>query len=232
MAAGAVGAASVLVLAAGAASALASGASLRPRGGDAALSCADRGAARPNAPRSASAISIFFNLKAPSRAHPRRSRRCELRTTCNRSNTKILPSPICRSSRSSRWPRSRGRRDPPHRRLELHFWQEVDDVFGAAIKSRMAFLADEALDLGDGDALHADRGERFADFVELERLDDRGNQFHDAFPDMKMSLGGATRDVAPSECLLHEHGAGRLADVAAVPAYASPLRRVPGSETR
>ena len=42
----------------------------------------------------------------------------------------------------------------------------------------MALLAAEALDLGDGDALHADRGQRLAHFVELEGLDDGGDEFH------------------------------------------------------
>jgi hypothetical protein len=36
----------------------------------------------------------------------------------------------------------------------------------------LAFLATEALDFGDGDALHAHAGERFAHLVQLERLDD------------------------------------------------------------
>jgi hypothetical protein len=35
----------------------------------------------------------------------------------------------------------------------------------------MAFLTPETLDLGDGDALHTDLGKRFADLIELERLD-------------------------------------------------------------
>src|SRR5687767_13528995 len=64
------------------------------------------------------------------------------------------------------------------RRLDLHLREEVDDVLGPAVELGVAFLAAEALDLGDGDPLHADRRERFAHLVELERLDDCGNQFH------------------------------------------------------
>jgi hypothetical protein len=36
----------------------------------------------------------------------------------------------------------------------------------------VAFLTTETLDLGDGDALHADGGQRLTHFVKLERLDD------------------------------------------------------------
>src|SRR5689334_14116094 len=64
------------------------------------------------------------------------------------------------------------------RGLDLDLGQEVDDVFGAAIELGVSFLPPEALDLGDGDALHADRGQGLPDLVQLERLDDRGDQFH------------------------------------------------------
>src|ERR687895_504715 len=64
------------------------------------------------------------------------------------------------------------------RRLDLYLGQEVDHVLGAAVELGVALLAAEALDLGDGDSLHADRRERLSHLVELERLDDCGNQFH------------------------------------------------------
>src|SRR5687768_10387379 len=64
------------------------------------------------------------------------------------------------------------------RGLDLHLGQEVDHVLRAAIELGVAFLPAEALDLGDGDSLHADRRERFSHLVELERLDDCGDQFH------------------------------------------------------
>jgi hypothetical protein len=41
------------------------------------------------------------------------------------------------------------------------------------------FLPAETLHFGNGDALHADGGQRFTHFVKLERLDDGGNEFHD-----------------------------------------------------
>src|SRR5581483_7045549 len=62
--------------------------------------------------------------------------------------------------------------------LDLHLRQEVDDVLGAAIELGVALLAAEALHFRDGDALHADAGEGLAHLVELERLDDGGDQFH------------------------------------------------------
>src|SRR5688500_4766347 len=62
--------------------------------------------------------------------------------------------------------------------LDLHLGQEIDDVLGAAIQLGVALLATEPLHLGDGDALDADRRERFADLVELERLDDCGDHLH------------------------------------------------------
>src|SRR5512135_2756486 len=54
------------------------------------------------------------------------------------------------------------------RGFDLHFRQEVHHVLRAAIQLGVALLPAEALDLGDGDALHADARERFAHLVELE----------------------------------------------------------------
>jgi len=42
----------------------------------------------------------------------------------------------------------------------------------------VALLPSEALDFGDGDALHADGGKGLAHLVKLERLDNCGYQFH------------------------------------------------------
>src|SRR5690349_14929713 len=61
------------------------------------------------------------------------------------------------------------------RRLDLHLGQEIDHVFGSAIELGVALLPSEALDLGDRDALHADRGQGLAHLVKLERLDDCGD---------------------------------------------------------
>jgi hypothetical protein len=42
----------------------------------------------------------------------------------------------------------------------------------------MAALAAMPLDFRDGDALYADRAERFPDLIELERLYDYNDKFH------------------------------------------------------
>src|SRR4029079_7547103 len=64
------------------------------------------------------------------------------------------------------------------RGLDLDLRQEIDDILRTAIELGVSFLPAETLDLGDGDALHADCGQGLPDLVQLERLDDRGYQFH------------------------------------------------------
>jgi len=59
--------------------------------------------------------------------------------------------------------------------LDLHLGQEVDDVFGTTVQLGVAFLPSEALDFGDRDSLHANRGQGLTHLVKLERLDDCGN---------------------------------------------------------
>ena len=68
-----------------------------------------------------------------------------------------------------------------HRDLDAGLGYEVHDVFGATIKFGVATLTTEAFDLGDGHTGHADFGQGGADVVELERLDDGGNEFHGEF---------------------------------------------------
>jgi hypothetical protein len=46
----------------------------------------------------------------------------------------------------------------------------------------MAFLAAKPFDLGHGDALNSNRGQGLSNFVQLEWLDDRSDQFHDDSP--------------------------------------------------
>src|SRR5215213_1069671 len=74
--------------------------------------------------------------------------------------------------------REAGRRDD----LDLDLRHQAGRIFGAAIDLGMPLLAAVALDLGDGQALDADRGERLADLVELEGLYDRDNEFHFSSP--------------------------------------------------
>src|SRR5476649_698383 len=56
--------------------------------------------------------------------------------------------------------------------INLHLGQEVDHVFRAAIQLGVTLLPTEAFDLSNGNALHADLGQRLAHVVQLERLDD------------------------------------------------------------
>src|SRR5688572_13976681 len=66
----------------------------------------------------------------------------------------------------------------PDRGLDLDLGQEVDDVLGTPVQLGVTFLAAEPLDLGDRDALDADRRQRLAHLVELERLDDCSDHLH------------------------------------------------------
>ena len=62
--------------------------------------------------------------------------------------------------------------------LDPHLGQETHDVFRAAIDLRVALLAAVALDLGRRHAVDADPIQRVAHGVELERLDDCGDELH------------------------------------------------------
>ena len=106
-----------------------------------------------------------------------------MRTACSMRETKILPSPI--------WPvlaapmiasTALSTMSAADGDLDLDLRQEAHGVFGAAIDFRMALLTPVALDFGDGQALDADGGERFAHLVELERLDDCHHDFHKVSP--------------------------------------------------
>src|SRR3990170_7607594 len=77
--------------------------------------------------------------------------------------------------------------------LDLHLGQEVHHVFSAAVELRVPLLPAEALDLGHGDALHADLGERVAHVVELEGFDDGGNEFHFASWEKRGRRGASRR---------------------------------------
>ena len=105
--------------------------------------------------------------------------------------TKILPSPILPV-----WADLHDRLDHllgevgGHRDLDLHLGQEVHVVFRAAVDLGLALLPAEALHLGDGEALHAERRQRLAHIVELEGLDDGHDQLHRGF--LLLPVRGAT----------------------------------------
>src|SRR5512137_1059207 len=71
--------------------------------------------------------------------------------------------------------------------LDLGLGQEVDAVFRAAVELGVPALPAKALHLGHRDALHADVGDGLAHFIELERLDDGGDELH------RVSLGDGGR---------------------------------------
>src|SRR6516225_8914478 len=93
--------------------------------------------------------------------------------------------------------------------FDLHLRQEIDDVFGAAIELGVPLLPAESLDLGDGNPLHADSRQCLANFVELERLDDGGNEFHGVPPVNEMC-------AETLESLLHVADELVLRDVLAI----------------
>src|SRR5699024_9651072 len=66
--------------------------------------------------------------------------------------------------------------------LDLELGQKIRHVLGAAIQLGMPLLPAEALDLGHRHALDPDVGKRLAHVVELERLDDGGDEFHGKLP--------------------------------------------------
>src|SRR5262249_59021492 len=80
-----------------------------------------------------------------------------------------------------------------HRHLDARLRHEVDHVLGAAVELGVTALAAEALDLGHRHAGDADVGERGAHVVELEGLDDRGDEFHGWLS----CWGGPARDAHP-----------------------------------
>src|SRR5882724_1131817 len=69
-----------------------------------------------------------------------------------------------------------------HRHLDADLRQEVHGVFGAAVDFGVSFLAAVTRDLARSHALHAERDQRVAHVLELERLDDGDDQFHEFVP--------------------------------------------------
>src|SRR5262245_57233432 len=72
-----------------------------------------------------------------------------------------------------------------YRDLDAGLGHEIDHVLSAAVELGMAALATEALHLGDGHARDPQVGKCRAHVVELERLDDRCDQFHQLGPRLR-----------------------------------------------
>src|SRR5271169_3200605 len=62
--------------------------------------------------------------------------------------------------------------------LDFDLGQETHGIFGATIDFGMTLLPPVALHFGDGQALDADLGQRVADLVEFEWLDNGHYDFH------------------------------------------------------
>jgi hypothetical protein len=112
------------------------------------------------------------------RARWRQSRRCGCARRVRSAQRKSCRRRFARSWPTRRWSRRPCRRDPRGPRPRCEFSAEIHGVFGAAIDLGVALLAAIALDLGDGDALDADRHQGVADIVEFERLDDGDDELH------------------------------------------------------
>src|SRR3984957_7197360 len=66
--------------------------------------------------------------------------------------------------------------------LDLHLGEKIDDVFGAAVKLGVAFLAPEPLGFSHGYSLQTDFLERLLHLIELERFDHGLDFFHRVSP--------------------------------------------------
>lgn len=62
--------------------------------------------------------------------------------------------------------------------LQLHFAQQVDAEFGAAIVARLALLATEALAIQDSQSINVHLRQRFFDRFQFAGLNDGDDQFH------------------------------------------------------
>src|SRR6201999_2249207 len=65
-----------------------------------------------------------------------------------------------------------------NRDLDLDLGQEAHRVFGAAIDFRVAFLSAVPFDFRHRETMNANGGQGVTDFLKLEWLDDRHNNFH------------------------------------------------------
>ena len=102
-----------------------------------------------------------------------------MRMTSRISETKILPSPM-RPVRAAPDGLERAvELVVGDHHLDLDLGQEVHDVLGAAVELGLALLAAVALGLDDGHALDAQLLQGLLHLVQLERLDDGFDLFHD-----------------------------------------------------
>src|SRR5262249_59716012 len=65
-----------------------------------------------------------------------------------------------------------------NRDFDLELGQEAHGIFGAPIDLGVPLLPSVPFDFGDGEPVDADTGQRVADLVEFELLDDGHDEFH------------------------------------------------------
>src|SRR5690606_25513828 len=92
--------------------------------------------------------------------------------------------------------------------LDPNLGEEVHHVLRAPVELGVSLLAPEPLDLGDGQAADPELGQRLADLVQLERLDDGGDLFHSGSCEVEAEGAASGRSAA-------EAGGDRLAPVPA-----------------
>src|SRR5262249_28652896 len=78
-----------------------------------------------------------------------------------------------------------------HRDFDFDLREKIHRVLRAAVDFRVPFLPAVTLDFADRHALHAKRRQRFANLIELERLDDGRDEFH-ADPLFALEISGWT----------------------------------------
>ena len=69
-----------------------------------------------------------------------------------------------------------------NRHINLHFWQKVDAILGAAVELRVTFLTAKSFDFSDRQALKADGRLSFTHVFQFEWFDYHGNQLHKSPP--------------------------------------------------
>ena len=69
-----------------------------------------------------------------------------------------------------------------NRHINLHFWQKVDAILGAAVELRVTFLTAKSFDFSDRQALNADGRQSFTHVFQFEWFDYHGNQLHKSPP--------------------------------------------------
>src|SRR5205823_4221526 len=82
--------------------------------------------------------------------------------------------------------------------LDADLGHELHGVLGTTVDLGVAALAAEAAGLRHRDARDAERLERLADVVELERLDDGGDEPHSGLPKSRSVTGGGGGALAGS----------------------------------